>query len=339
MVKKVIIIGIITLIVGVLVFSATKLYNKEVINYDITSVTESKEIKSKDETTLVNIKYSYPIIVSKRNSEFLSSINAEYKLNAENFLKEAEESKEEAESLYEDIKEVFRPYTRELDFDINMNNKGLMSITTNNYYYNAGAHGSYVMQSRTFDFNNEVELTADKVINNDVWNIKENVHELFKQKLQKDGLVLDEIWGDILKEEVDNVNFYLKENALVFYFNAEQVAPYALGAPTVEVPYDNNIFLIDISSDKKECVVLAKSLTPTGFAGSSLNRIDLYSNGDVYWVQYDGEGLVDENIIKNDLIATGAIDIQMLDTEEINVVGEDVEIVDEIEISWIHFNK
>ena len=39
-----------------------------------------------------------------------------------------------------DIKEVFRPYTRELDFDINMNNKGLISITTNNYYYKHGDH-------------------------------------------------------------------------------------------------------------------------------------------------------------------------------------------------------
>ena len=337
--KKVIIIGIITLIIGVLVFSATKLYNKETLSYDITSVAESKEIKSEDGTTLVNIKYSYPIIVGKRNSEFLSSINAEYKSDAEKFLKDAEESKEEAESLREDLKEVFVPYTRELDFDINMNNKGLMSITTNNYYYNGGAHGSYVMQSKTFDFNNELELTVDKIINNDVWNIKENVHELFKQKLQKDGLVLDEIWGDILKEEVDNVNFYIKENALVFYFNAEQVAPYALGAPTVEVPYDENIFLIDISSDKKESAILAKSLTPTGFAGSSLNRIDLYSNGDVYWVQYDGAGLSDENIIKNDLIATGAIDIQMLDTEEINVIGEDVEIIGGINVGWLQFNK
>ena len=140
--KKVIVIGIITIVIVTLAFFATKLYNKEVTNYDITSVTESKGIKSEDGTTLVNIKYSYPIIESKRNSEFLISINAEYKLNAENFLKEAEESKEEAKSLYEDIKEVFRPYTRELDFDINMNNKGLMSITTNNYYYNGGAHGS-----------------------------------------------------------------------------------------------------------------------------------------------------------------------------------------------------
>ena len=251
MMKKMIIIGIITLVIGTLVLSATKFYNKETVSYDITSVTENQEIKSDDGTTLVNIKYSYPIIVSKRNSEFLSSINDEYKLNVEKFLNEAEESKEEAESLYEDIKEDFRPYTRELDFDINMNNKGLMSITTNNYYYNGGAHGSYVMQSRTFDFNNEIELTVEQVINNDEWNIKENVHELFKQKLQKEGLGLDEIWGDILKEEVDNVNFYLKENTLVFYFNAEQIAPYALGVQTVEVPYDDNIFLIDISSDKK----------------------------------------------------------------------------------------
>jgi hypothetical protein len=335
-VKKVIIIGVITLVIGTLGFSVTKLYNKEVINYDITSVTESKEIKSEDGTTLVNIKYSYPIVENKRNSKFLNSVNEEYRLNAEKFLKDAEESKVEAQSLYEELKEVFRPYTRELDFDINMNNKGLISITNNNYYYNGGAHGSYIMKSRTFDVNNGLELTLDKVINNDVWNIKENVHKLFEEKLQNDGLDLSNIWGELLKEEIDNVNYYIKDGALVLYFNAEQIAPYALGAPTVEVPYDENIFLINIENSTNN---LVKSLIPTGFAGSSLNRIDLYQNGDVYWIQYDGQGIGDENIVQNMLVANNAKDIEMFEDEGINVVGDNVKIATTINIGWLIFNK
>lgn len=334
--KKLIIIGVITLVVGTLVFSATKIYNKEVINYDITSVTESKEIKSEDGTTLVNIKYSYPIVENKKNSKFLSSINEEYKLNAEKFLKDAEESKVEAQSLYEDLKEVFRPYTRELDFDINMNDKGLMSITTNNYYYNGGAHGSYIMQSRTFDFNNELELTLDKIINNGVWNIKENVHKLFKQKLENDGLDLNDVWGELLKEEIDNVNYYIKDGALVLYFNTDQVTPYVMGAPMVEVPYDENIFLINMESSKTN---LVKSLTPTGFAGSSLNKIELYQNGELYWIQYDGEGIGKENIVKNVFIASNVEDIEMIEDEGINVIGNDIKLESDLNIGWLNFAK
>ena len=44
-------------------------------------------------------------------------------------------------------------------------------------------------------------------------------------------------------------------------------------------------------------IILQKVLTPTGFAGSSFNRIELYKNGDVYWIQYDGAGVDYENIV------------------------------------------
>ena len=47
---------------------------------------------------------------------------------------------------------------------------------------------------------------------------------------------------------------------------------------------------IRINSLNGEEIVLKKSLTPTGFAGSSFNRIELYSCGDVYWIQYDRTG-------------------------------------------------
>lgn len=251
--KKIISITVIAVVIVLLILIGVNFYNKhnnEFINYNITKVTENSELKNDDGITLVSVKYSYPVIENKDNNEFINSINNEYKLEAENFFNKAGEDKTEAQILYENLNEEFRPYTRELEFEVNMNDKGLISIINNNYYYNGGAHGSYIMQSRTFDINNEIELTLEKIINNDVWNIKENVHELFKTKLQKEGLDLEGTWGEILENEVENVNFYLKDGALVFYFNTDQIAPYALGNQIIEVPYDENIFLVDISSDK-----------------------------------------------------------------------------------------
>lgn len=237
--------------IGIVVFFGTKFYNKsndEILSYNITKVTETKEIKNDEGITLVNLKYSYPVIDNKNNKEFINNINNEYKYSSDMFVNEAYEIKEEAEYLYQERADGFTPYTRELDYDVTLNKNGLLSITNNKYYYNGGAHGTFLKQSRTFDLNNEKELALDNIINTNVWNIKENVYKLFEEKLMNDGLDLTEYWGEMLKDEIDNINFYLKDDALVLYFNAEQVAPYALGQPTVEISYDKKIFLVDISS-------------------------------------------------------------------------------------------
>ena len=84
---------------------------------------------------------------------------------------------------------------------------------------------------------------------------------------------------------------------------------------------------------------MKKSLTPTGFAGSSFNRIELYSCGDVYWIQYDGAGFEYENIVKDTLIATNATDIEMFEDEGINVIGNNVKSVEVLNLGWLKFNN
>ena len=96
---------------------------------------------------------------------------------------------------------------------------------------------------------------------------------------------------------------------------------------------------IRINSLNGEEIVLKKSLTPTGFAGSSFNRIELYSCGDVYWIQYDGAGFEYENIVKDTLIATNATDIEMFEDEGINVIGNNVKSVEVLNLGWLKFNN
>lgn len=215
-------------------------------SHNISKVTETKEIKNDSGEIIINIKCSYPLIENKNNNEFIDRINNEYMLYAENFIKEAEKSKEDAQSLYEGMGKDFVAYARELDYEVNMNKDGLMSITSIAYYYSGGAHPSIIEMSRNFDIDKKEELSLNEIIDDKSWNLNENIYKLFKEELENREFILDEMWNDILKEEIGSVQYYLKEGGIVLYFNVEQVAPYAVGAPTVEISYDSTIFLIKV---------------------------------------------------------------------------------------------
>ena len=177
--KKIISLWIIVIVIGILAFVGFSFFNKnnkELASHNITKVTENKEIKSDEGITLINVKYSYPIIENTENNEFINDINKEYKLYSENFLSQANLDKVDAQSLYEVSKNEFMPHSRELDYDIKLNKNGLLSITNRTSYYSGGAHGLYSTESKTFNLRNKEELTLDKIINNDVWNI----HDLRK---------------------------------------------------------------------------------------------------------------------------------------------------------------
>ena len=222
------------------------LKNTSINKYEISTVTKTKEIKNNEGITVINLEYSYPVIKNEIEDEFIDNINKEYKLKADEFVKEAEESKEDAQYLYEEMKEFFIPYTRELLYEVNMNSNGLLSITTIQYYNNSGVHGNFEKESRNFSMNQKKELSLNDIINDNKWNLRENLYTLFKEKVEKDDFEFDEITETTLREELGNVQYYIKEGLVVFYFNAEQVAPYALGEPTIEIPYNSETFLMEI---------------------------------------------------------------------------------------------
>ena len=101
-------------------------------------------------------------------------------------------------------------------------------------------------------------------------------------------------------------------------------------------------YLIGLISDLKysDAPYIIDTVSPTGFAGSSLNKIKLLSNGDVYWIQYDGAGFEEENVIKNVLIAKNADDVTV-DEEVVLITGTKIEKVlnKEVEVPWLSISR
>ncbi len=94
-----------------------------------------------------------------------------------------------------------------------------------------------------------------------------------------------------------------------------------------------------------------KKLSPSGWAGSSMQEVRLYDNGDVYHVTYNGDGNIEKNVVGFELIAKNAETIEeKLSEHTINgiegnyvveaiiVKGKNLNVVKNNE-SWILFKN
>ena len=75
----------------------------------------------------------------------------------------------------------------------------------------------------------------------------------------------------------------------------------------------NNTSNSSNSENQESATKVKKQVSPSGFMGSSMYRVNLYENGDVYVVTYDGTGYEDKNITSKDLIAKNATSIEKIE--------------------------
>lgn len=54
-----------------------------------------------------------------------------------------------------------------------------------------------------------------------------------------------------MNEYLGYVQFYITHNSMVLYFNQGELAPYALGVISVEIPFDTGLFYIDSRNNYK----------------------------------------------------------------------------------------
>lgn len=102
----------------------------------------------------------------------------------------------------------------------------------------------------------------------------------------------------------------------------------------------NNTSNSSNSENQESATKVKKQVSPSGFMGSSMYRVNLYENGDVYVVTYDGTGYEDGNITSKDLIAKNATSIEKIEDGDFeggvrvksnNPVNEN--------FGWIEFSK
>lgn len=111
-------------------------------------------------------------------------------------------------------------------------------------------------------------------------------------------------------------NYFPTTNIIKEIINKEDIDRYYYSFDTV-----TDLEVTPNNLDEYTKPKLVKTLSPSGFAGSSLYRIDLYSNGDLNFVKLDGNG----NEISNGVFSKNVEDIQSDGEGGILVLGDNVD--------------
>ena len=194
----------------------------------------------------------YPVFENPTEMPCLDAINTDYKWDADKFIEEARAKKEDALLLKEQMGDAFTPFVYELTFQQTYSIWGYLSFINYKYVDIGGAHPSTIMESRTYSTSLDGEMSVSEVIDEDELNVSltEFVTNLFVDKLKE--IDAETYTYDYVKEYLGYLQFYLTKNSLVLYFNQGDLAPYALGVISVEIPYEPGLFTADMRHNYEE---------------------------------------------------------------------------------------
>jgi uncharacterized protein YecT (DUF1311 family) len=115
-----------------------------------------------------------------------------------------------------------------------------ISLQTNQYWYGHGAaHGNYFITNRHFLLNKKRLLEASDVFEGDGWQEKLGQLALdgIKATLGEDYFATSD--DDVKAIAVDPLRWDFSEEGLVIQFNIYEVTAYAMGAPTLTIPWND----------------------------------------------------------------------------------------------------
>ncbi len=128
-----------------------------------------------------------------------------------------------------------REYLAEMvgDYQVALNDKGILSIRFENYsYFEKAAHGNTVVKSLTFNLENGEEY---------------GLYQLFRIRSIYRLIISNRIKEDIKRRNIplttrfkrinDDQTYYLTNNSLVIYFETYEYTPGYIGIPEFHIPY------------------------------------------------------------------------------------------------------
>lgn len=229
-------------------FECEVYWHSETKSIDIYSPTEcfsvnaqklTETITDQNGNAIIEAVAYYPALKNPMEIPVLDTINEDYKLSAEAFIEEAKAKKEDALILQAEMGEDFAPFTYEMTFEQNYNATGYLSLTNHKYIYTGGAHPTSVMESKSFCTSDNREMSLSDVIAEESLEVSlsDDVINLFVEKL-KELEAGEEYNYDFIQEYIGYLQFYLTKDSVVLYFNQGDIAPYAVGVISVEIPYE-----------------------------------------------------------------------------------------------------
>lgn len=186
-------------------------------------------------TDLIEVQLSIPQFTGLKNEQVQSAINEQFTKDAK-ALQDAMEP--EARAFKKDCElggYPFRPYALWSSCQKYYENGTVLSLYIDYYRYTGGAHG--LTERRAYNYNLS---TGEDLELKDLFQTGYDFRTVINEQIKKKIAAEPEYYftGDMGFKDINEKNFYIENNCLVFYFNQYEIAPYAAGIREFRVPLE-----------------------------------------------------------------------------------------------------
>ena len=197
-----------------------------------------RELKYDD---VVVLKYyiEYPRIVNESSNISVKKFNLYNEHIAKLIQKNAEETLyKEAVELYKYNKkndytimvyEIYRSY------EITLNTSSMISLYADEYIFSGGAHGNTIRTSQTWNMINGRIVNLNELYSRAPYFILDILKVISNQIQQNKEVYFDDACC-LAIDSFNPKNFYLTPRSIVIYYQQYDIAPYASGIRTFEIP-------------------------------------------------------------------------------------------------------
>lgn len=217
--------------------------------YVISAQKLSETITDEEGNVLIEAVAYYPVIENPAENPCFDTINFDYKWDAERFMEEAKAQKEDALALKKEMGDAFVPFVFELTYEQTYSIWGNLSFTNHKYVNMGGVHPTKTMESKTYGVGENTEKSVSDILIEERLDasLADYVTNLFVEKFKEIAPDFADVYTfDYVAEYLGYVQFYITKNSLVLYFNQGEIAPYAFGVISVEIPYEPELFHVDM---------------------------------------------------------------------------------------------
>lgn len=203
-----------------------------------------------------NLIYDNTVIL-KYTIEYPQIINSQYILGQRNFniynLKIVNDLKQYIfTELYSSAKDVYK-YNKENGYpimvfevyvscNITENYNNIVSLYTDKYIFEGGAHGTTIRTSQNWDLAVGMQFDLSRLFPNNQYyiiNILKEINKQIKEQIEKEGEnIYFKDYCQLVLENFNLKNFYMFPNYFEVFFQQYDIAPYSTGIPTFKIKYN-----------------------------------------------------------------------------------------------------
>lgn len=203
-----------------------------------------------------NLIYDNTVIL-KYTIEYPQIINSQYILGQRNFntynLKIVNDLKQYIfTELYSSAKDIYK-YNKENGYpimifevyvscNITENYNNIVSLYTDKYIFEGGAHGTTIRNSQNWDLAVGIQFDLSRLFPNNQYyiiNILKEINKQIKEKIEKEGEnIYFKDYCQLVLENFNLKNFYMFPNYFEVFFQQYDIAPYSTGIPTFKIKYN-----------------------------------------------------------------------------------------------------